>query len=79
MFEAQQTAEFSRWLADLRDAKGRAAILTPLGRLALGNAGDTSPLRLARKTGLTREALYRSRPPREIPRAATGASLPSRT
>ena len=44
MFEIQQTAEFSRWLAHLRDATGRAAILARLGRLALGNAGDAKPV-----------------------------------
>lgn len=40
MFEVRQTAEFSRWLAALSDPVGRAAILTRLARLALGNAGD---------------------------------------
>lgn len=40
MFEVRQTAEFSRWLAALSDPVGRAAILTRLARLALGNPGD---------------------------------------
>jgi putative addiction module killer protein len=41
MFEVRQTAEFSRWLAALSDPVGRAAILTRLARLALGNPGDS--------------------------------------
>jgi putative addiction module killer protein len=40
MFEVRQTAEFSRWLVALSDPVGRAAVLTRLGRLGLGNAGD---------------------------------------
>lgn len=44
MFEVRQTAEFSRWLAALSDPVGRAAVLTRLGRLGLGNAGDAKPI-----------------------------------
>jgi putative addiction module killer protein len=44
MFEVQQTAEFSRWLVALADPNGRAAILTRLARLALGNPGDVKPV-----------------------------------
>ena len=44
MFEVRQTAEFSRWLAAVADPVGRAAILTRLGRLALGNPGDVKPV-----------------------------------
>lgn len=44
MFEVRQTAEFSRWLAAVPDPVGRAAILTRLGRLALGNPGDVKPV-----------------------------------
>ena len=44
MFEVHQTAEFSRWLAALSDPVGRAAVLTRLGRLALGNTGDAKPV-----------------------------------
>lgn len=40
MFEVRQTAEFSRWLAELPDPVGRAAVLTRLARLGLGNPGD---------------------------------------
>jgi len=40
MFEVRQTTEFSRWLAALLDPVGRAAILTRLARLGLGNPGD---------------------------------------
>jgi putative addiction module killer protein len=40
MFEVRQTAEFSSWLAALSDRIARAAILTRLARLALGNPGD---------------------------------------
>lgn len=44
MFEVRQTAEFSRWLAALSDPVGRAAVLTRLVRLGLGNAGDAKPV-----------------------------------
>jgi len=44
MFEVRQTAEFSGWLAALADRSARAAILTRLGRLALGNPGDVRPV-----------------------------------
>ncbi|MGH8229173.1 MAG: type II toxin-antitoxin system RelE/ParE family toxin [Steroidobacteraceae bacterium] len=40
MFEVRQTAEFSRWLGELPDPVGRAAVLTRLARLGLGNPGD---------------------------------------
>jgi putative addiction module killer protein len=40
MFEVRQTAEFSCWLAALSDPVGRAAVLTRIARLALGNTGD---------------------------------------
>ncbi len=40
MFEVRQTAAFSIWLAALADPIARAAVLTRLGRLALGNPGD---------------------------------------
>lgn len=44
MFEVRQTAEFSRWLSALLDPVGRAAILTRLARLGLGNPGDAKPV-----------------------------------
>ena len=44
MFEVRQTAEFSRWLAALQDPLGRAAVLTRLVRLGLGNSGDVKPV-----------------------------------
>jgi putative addiction module killer protein len=34
------TAEFERWLEKLRDAKGKARILSRLDAAALGNFGD---------------------------------------
>ena len=44
MFGVQRTAEFSEWLDALTDSKARAAVITRLGRLALGNAGDVKPV-----------------------------------
>jgi len=44
MFEVRQTAEFSRWLGTLLDPVGRAAVLTRLARLGLGNPGDMKPV-----------------------------------
>ena len=44
MFEVQRTAKFSAWLDALADTKARAAVVTRLGRLALGNAGDVKPV-----------------------------------
>ena len=44
MIEVRRTTEFSTWLDALTDAKARAAILTRLGRLALGNPGDVQPV-----------------------------------
>jgi putative addiction module killer protein len=40
MFDVRQTAEFSRWLATLKDLIARAAIVARLRRLSLGNPGD---------------------------------------
>jgi putative addiction module killer protein len=40
VFEVRQTAEFSRWLASLKDSVARAAVLTRLFRLSTGNPGD---------------------------------------
>lgn len=44
MFEVRQTAAFSLWLSALADPISRAAVLTRLGRLALGNHGDAKPV-----------------------------------
>ena len=44
MFGVQRTAEFSEWLDALTDSKARAAVITRLGRLALGNVGDVKPV-----------------------------------
>jgi putative addiction module killer protein len=44
MAEVRHTAEFSRWLAALLDPVGRAAVLTRLVRLGLGNPGDVRPV-----------------------------------
>jgi putative addiction module killer protein len=42
--EVRKTDEFDGWLADLRDLKARAKILTRIQRLELGNAGDVRPV-----------------------------------
>jgi putative addiction module killer protein len=39
-----QTAEFGRWLADLRDLRVRAKVVSRLERLANGNPGDVAPI-----------------------------------
>ncbi|MGH6972961.1 MAG: type II toxin-antitoxin system RelE/ParE family toxin [Caulobacteraceae bacterium] len=44
MIEVRQTAEFSRWLTELKDAKARARIAQRLLRVALGNLGDARPV-----------------------------------
>ena len=41
MFRIQQTDTFADWLANLRDAKGKARILARLESIALGSLGDT--------------------------------------
>ncbi len=44
MYEVRQTAEFRRWLDELRDHRGRERVLQRLERLAAGNLGDVRPL-----------------------------------
>lgn len=44
MFEVRRTAAFSAWLDSLSDRLGRAAVLTRLARLTLGNPGDARPV-----------------------------------
>lgn len=43
-FEIVQTAEFAGWLRRLGDQRARAAVLTRIRRLSLGNAGDARPV-----------------------------------
>ena len=38
------TPEFEQWLGKLRDAKGKARILSRLDSAALGNLGDCQPV-----------------------------------
>ena len=38
------TEEFDAWLADLKDLKARAKILTRIDRASLGNFGDVEPV-----------------------------------
>lgn len=40
MIEVRQTAEFTSWLAGLRDINGRARIVARLARIRAGNLGD---------------------------------------
>lgn len=44
MLEVRETAEFSDWLAALRDVRGKAKILVRIDRLAKGNPGDVQPV-----------------------------------
>ena len=41
MFRIQQTDTFADWLANLRDAKGKARILARLESIAQGSLGDS--------------------------------------
>jgi putative addiction module killer protein len=41
VFHIQRTDTFADWLADLRDAKGKARILSRLESIAQGSLGDT--------------------------------------
>lgn len=40
MIRIQKTDIFDRWLAELRDIKGRDAILARIRRVSLGSMGD---------------------------------------
>ena len=40
MIEVRETEVFSKWLRELRDRRGRRAIVVRIQRLAQGNAGD---------------------------------------
>jgi len=44
VFHIQQTDVFSAWLADLRDAKGKARIVARVESARLGNLGDVKSL-----------------------------------
>lgn len=44
MYHLRQTEAFAKWLAGLRDAKGKARILVRLESARLGNLGDTRSL-----------------------------------
>ena len=44
MYQLQRTEAFSKWLAGLRDAKGKARILARLESVRLGNLGDSKSL-----------------------------------
>jgi putative addiction module killer protein len=44
MPEIRKTAEFDKWLDDLRDTKARAKVLVRIQRLAGGNPGDVGPV-----------------------------------
>jgi putative addiction module killer protein len=44
MIEVRRTLEFSKWIGDLRDGRGKRAIAARIDRLASGNPGDTKPV-----------------------------------
>ena len=41
MYQIRQTSVFAKWLAGLRDVKGKAWILIRLEACSLGNLGDS--------------------------------------
>lgn len=42
MAEIKKTAEFDKWLDDLRDTRAKAKVLVRIQRLAAGNPGDVA-------------------------------------
>lgn len=44
MATAHQTADFKKWLQDLRDLRARAKIVSRIERLESGNPGDVAPI-----------------------------------
>jgi len=44
VYQLQRTDVFDKWLAGLRDAKGKARILARLESVRLGNLGDSKSL-----------------------------------
>ena len=44
MIEVRQTAEFAKWIARLRDIRGRAKIAARIDRLSMRHPGDVRPV-----------------------------------
>ncbi len=44
MLEVRRTAEFIKWLVNLRDVAARARIARRIDRIAAGHFGDTKPI-----------------------------------
>jgi len=44
MINIRKTEEYAKWIADLKDIRGRARILVRVERLASGNPGDVKPV-----------------------------------
>jgi putative addiction module killer protein len=44
MFEVSKTDEFETWVTGLKDAVGKAKILSRIRRLEMGNPGDVAPV-----------------------------------
>jgi putative addiction module killer protein len=44
VIEVRQTAEFAKWIARLRDIRGRAKIAARIDRLSMGHPGDARPV-----------------------------------
>jgi putative addiction module killer protein len=44
VIEVRQTVEFTKWMAGLRDGRGRAKIAARIDRLSMGHAGDAQPV-----------------------------------
>lgn len=44
MLEVRRTAEFIKWLVNLRDVAARARIAKRIDRIAAGHFGDTKPI-----------------------------------
>ena len=44
VIEVRQTSEFAKWIAGLRDIRGRAKIAARIDRLSMGHLGDVRPV-----------------------------------
>jgi len=44
VIEVRQTTEFAKWIAGLRDIRGRAKIAARIDRLSMGHPGDVRPV-----------------------------------
>jgi putative addiction module killer protein len=44
VIEVRQTAEFAKWMARVRDIRGRAKIAARIDRLSMGHPGDVRPV-----------------------------------